>query len=201
MRYPLLALCWLLCGLLYGPFALADGKATLKAYPKLFSRVGEKLTVKLDGPKKQTRIFKSNSRLGENYLETKLINFFPSIRVALLQHFYNEGGDFTLLSLRTGEEIKVAEKPKWNKANDLFVSVNEGEFAGDKKGLQLGYCTKEKGCQLLLEKDGRYSLPKWRGNDNLQATLRVPNADGGEGQVLPVSCVFERAKKIASCQP
>jgi len=179
--------------------AFGSEKIILKKYPKLFTRSGAKLEITLESSK-ISRAFSDNSNQGESYVENKLFAYYPKLSVALLQHFYNEGGDYTLLSLRTGTEIKIAERPIWNKAGDLFVSVNEGEYAGEKKGLQLGFCD-QKECRMILEKDGRYSKVKWLARDRLQAVNRIPAADGGPGLVARVRCTFQRKSRKAICLP
>lgn len=178
--------------------AFAGEKELVKAYPKLFQRAGAKLTLQL--AEKKAKVFTNDARFGSSYSEHSLVNYYPKRRLAVVQHFYNEGGDYTLLSLATGKELKLAEKPVWNKERSLFVAVNEGEFEGDKRGLQLGHCD-AKECRLLLEKDGRYTRPKWLGNHAIQAVNRIPAADGGPGLVVRVKCTIPRKSLKARCEP
>jgi hypothetical protein len=180
----------------------ASEKALLKKYPKLFSRKGGTIELKLEDGKKKT--LKDNPEQGQEYRAHHLFDYLPKHKTALVQRFYIEGGDFVFVSLKDGAEIEIAQKPVWNQKRDLFVSVNEGEYENDKSGLQLGFCesgAKNSGCRLVLEKDGRYSLAKWVTNDRLQATNRIPSADGGEGIVAKVRCTYQRKSKKAVCVP
>ncbi len=188
-----------LASLLLPAPALAGEKELLKKYPKLFSRKGKQLLLSIEG-QKAPRAFTDNSTEGESYSENKLFSYIGRHKVAVIQTFGVEHGDYTLVSLRTGLELRVAEKPLWNKNLDAFVSVNEGEYADDKKGLQLGLCN-GKECRLVLEKDGRYSLPKWTSAYRFQATNRIPSADGGEGLVLRERCTIQRKLQTATCVP
>lgn len=190
----------LLCAAFLSPTgSFASEKALLKKYPKLFTRSGAKLSLHVEG-RNEPVVFTDVAEEGDNYKEAKLFAYFPKKNIAVLQNFYGEGGDYTLFSLKTGTVVIVAEKPLWNKRGDLFVSVNEGEYADDKQGLQFGFCD-GKECKLLLEKDGRYSKAKWVSADRLQATNRVPSADGGEGLVLRVRCTFQRKTQQVTCVP
>jgi|GEM_PF-5651536 len=200
MRKALIVL--LLCPSLSfaAPSARAKEEARLiKKFPKVFSRAKGKLTLTMEGGK-AAKVLANNPTEGESYSEHHLFSYHPAHHVAVIQSFGYEGGDYTLLSLKTGLETKISQKPHWNKAGDFFASVSEGEYAEEKHGLQLGHCDGSE-CKLLLDKDGRYSQPKWTADRRFRATNRVPSADGGEGLVLKVRCTVQRKPLKATCVP
>jgi hypothetical protein len=183
------------------PKPTKEDSRLLKKFPKLFSRSAGKLSLSMEGGK-AARVFTDHTATSESsdYLEHHLYSYHPAHHVAVVERIEGEEGDYVFVSLKTGTETAVLQRPHWNKPGDFFASVNEGELADDKNGLQLGHCD-GKECKLLLEKDGRYSQPKWTGPSRFRATNRVPAADGGEGLVLKVRCTVNRKTVSATCVP
>jgi hypothetical protein len=163
----------LLCLLLLSTTIHAAEEDLLKAYPQIFQRKADILTIKLnDGKNQQIFIDKKDDKcVSYEACGTTIIkSYYDLQKIVLLYHVYYEGDSYSLLSLDSGKELFIPSEPIWSKNHHFFISTNESFTGSSENVFIIGRCDDNK-CENIFEKEVPAFAPRWQNANKL--TVRV----------------------------
>jgi hypothetical protein len=114
-----------------------EDTACLNKLKGLFTRKGDRLTLKLDGDKSKTYVGNSAACGGENVDVSKclvfvVLSYFPQTRSYLVERGFYECGNYLFVSQRTGSETVMYAMPVLSPNAKYLISIDQSD-ACDRK--------------------------------------------------------------------
>lgn len=155
----------------------ATEKDLLNNYSKIFNRNNGKLVIQIDSNKSKKE-FIDDLKNGKDYLKTTLEEYYKDLNLVLIHQQYHEGDAFKLISLSSGDELRIPVAPTWSPDSQFFAVANDDESDYTENIFLIGKCDRS-ACKKLLERKGRSGGLKWKDNKTVIVEMRTYNGSSG----------------------